>query len=284
MDVTGYAFVFGGGSGISRATCLTFAKQGARGLMVADINLESATKVANESKDVATHPDFRAEAVQVDVTLPDAVQHATEAMIKAFGRIDYCVNGAGVAGNSGDVADYDVDQFQRVMDVNVRGSFLVLKTVSKAMASQDPLPIDPNVPARGTSRGAIVNIGSVAGTTAFPHHIGYVTSKHAVIGLTRAAAFDNIKREIRVNSVCPGWVDTPLLQDVFAKAPPVKGMALNSQPTGRLALPEEIADVIVFLCSSRSNWINGCNYTVDGAMTLSPFAHLAGGASAKGES
>ncbi|KAI1135008.1 NAD(P)-binding protein [Hypoxylon sp. FL0543] len=271
MDITGYGIVFGGGSGISRATCMALAKSGARGLMVADINLNTATKVANESKTVATCPHFRAEAVQVDVTNPGSVQHATEAMVKAFGRIDYCVNGAGVGGDASDLTDYADDLFQQLMDVNVRGTFLVMRAISKAMASQEPLAIDPSAPARGTSRGAIVNISSVASMVAFPQHIGYVASKHAVVGLTRTAALDNVKHNIRVNCVCPGWVDTPLLQELFAKVPSLEELSLSSQPTGRLALPEEIADVIVFRCSPRSNWVNGSSYTVDGAMSLCPF-------------
>ncbi|KAI1408767.1 NAD(P)-binding protein [Hypoxylon sp. FL1857] len=277
MEVTGYALIFGGGSGISRAASMTFAKRGARGLMVADINFESATKVANESKAVATHPDFHAEAVQVDVTLPDSVQHAIEATTRAFGRIDYCVNGAGITGETSNVVEHSDVQFQRVMDVNVRGSFLVLKAVSAAMASQKPLLIDPDVPARGISRGAIVNMCSVASFAVLPQTVGYVTSKHAVLGLTRTAAYDNIAHNIRVNCVSPSWVDTPMIEDLFARVPPFKELALSQMPMGRMALPEEIADVIVFLCSSGASWVNGSNFTVDGAMTLSPFPPLPSG-------
>ncbi|KAI0141130.1 NAD(P)-binding protein [Hypoxylon sp. NC0597] len=270
MDLTGYALVFGGGSGISRATSMIFAKYGARGLMVADINLESATKVANESKAVATHPNFRAEAVQVDVTVPDSVQHATEATVRAFGRIDYCVNGAGVVGETSDLIDHNTDQFQRVMDVNVRGSFLAMKAVSAVMASQEPFLIDPDNPVRGISRGSIVNIGSVASFVALPQAIGYITSKHAVLGLTRTAALDNIKHNIRVNCVCPSWVDTPMIEELLARVPPFKEIIRAQLPMGRMALPEEVADVIAFLCSPKSSWVNGSNFTVDGAMTLCP--------------
>ncbi|OTA64862.1 NAD(P)-binding protein [Hypoxylon sp. EC38] len=270
MALTGYTLVFGGGSGISRATCMTFAKNGIPGLMVADINLESATKVANESKAVATHPNFRAEAVQVDVAVPDSVKRATEATVRAFRRIDYCVNGAGIVGEVAEATDYNNDEFQRVMDVNVRGIFLALKTVSAVMASQEPFPIDPENPARGISRGAIVNIGSVASFMAIPQSIGYITSKHAVLGLTRTAALDNLKHNIRVNCVCPSWVDTPMIEQLLTKVPSFKEMIRAQLPMGRMALPEEIADVIAFLCSSKASWVNGSNFTVDGAMTLCP--------------
>ncbi|KAI0966072.1 NAD(P)-binding protein [Xylaria arbuscula] len=116
MNIGGCAFVIGGGGGISRAASIAFAKEGARGLLVADIDLEAATKTASDSKASATNPDFRAEAIQLDVTLPDAVQKATAYMVETFGRIDYCVNGAGVTGKGfAHISDTSFDQFQSVL-------------------------------------------------------------------------------------------------------------------------------------------------------------------------
>jgi NAD(P)-dependent dehydrogenase (short-subunit alcohol dehydrogenase family) len=179
------------------------------------------------------------------------------------------------------------------MDINVQGTFLVLGSVTAAMTSQEPQAVDPNVPARGSSRGAIVNLGSIASFIALPQSPQYVASKHAVIGLTKSAgkssggpaskqtfrpavlmilypALDNVGNGIRVNCVCPSFVETPMMRNLFAAAPPMEQAILSQLPMGRLALPEEVADLIVFLCSSKSSYANGGVFTLDGAMTVGP--------------
>ncbi|KAI1299883.1 hypothetical protein F5Y03DRAFT_243144 [Xylaria venustula] len=271
MNIGGCAFVIGGGSGISRAASVAFAKEGARGLLVADIDLEAALKTASDSRASATNPDFRAEAIQVDVTLPEAVQKATAYMVETFGRIDYCVNGAGVTGKGfAHIADTNFDQFQSVLDVNVNGLFHVLGAVSSAMKNQEPQVIDANLPVRGMSRGTIVNLASVSSFRGLPHAASYTTSKHAVVGLTRVAALDNIKYGIRVNCVCPSWVDTPMVSRISQVTEGFEKSMLSTLPMGRLAAPEEIADAIIFLSSPRSSWVNGSSMVVDGAMSIRP--------------
>ncbi|KAI0913453.1 hypothetical protein F4823DRAFT_622237 [Ustulina deusta] len=258
MSLTGFAFVAGGGSGICKATCLAFAKEGVRGLLVADINLEAATKTAIECGKVAKNVEFKAEAVQMDVTRADSVENAMETMITTFGRVDYCVNGVGVLGESAD----------KTMEVNTQGVFLVMKAASAAMAKQKPILIDEALPIRGASRGAIVNIGSIASYIALPKSLQYIASKHAVLGLSRGGALDNIKHGIRVNCISPSWVDTPMVSTICDQYPPLEDVILSQMPMGRMGLQEEIADVIVFLCSPKASWINGTNIVVDGAMTL----------------
>ncbi|KAI1751896.1 hypothetical protein F4782DRAFT_503570 [Xylaria castorea] len=271
MNIDGCTFVIGGGSGICRATSIAFAKEGARGLLVADIDLEAATKTAADSRISATNPDFRAEAIQLDVTIPDSVQHAVRYMIEIFERIDYCVNGAGVTGKGlAHIADTSFHQFQTVLDVNVNGLFHVMGAVSAVMKNQEPRAVDANMPVRGVSRGTIVNMASVSSFRGLPHAVSYTTSKHAVVGLTRVAALDNIRYNIRVNCVCPSWVDTPMLSRISKVTEGFEKVVLSQLPMGRVAAPEEIADAILFLSSPRSSWVNGSSMVVDGAMTIRP--------------
>ncbi|KAI1352322.1 hypothetical protein F5Y01DRAFT_324541 [Xylaria sp. FL0043] len=271
MNIGGCAFVIGGGSGISRAASIAFAKEGARGLLVADIDLEDARRTVSDSKTAATNPEFRAEAFQLDVTLPDEVQKAVTYMVETFGRIDYCVNGAGIMGKGfAHIADTSFDQFQTVLDVNVNGLFHVLSAVSAAMKNQEPQPVDASSSVRGMSRGAIVNIASVSSFRGLPYASSYTTSKHAVVGLTRVAALDNTKYNIWVNCVCPSWVDTPMVTRIANVTEGFDKVMLSQLPMGRLAAPEEIADAIIFLSSPRSSWVNGSSMVVDEAMSIRP--------------
>ncbi|KAI0102438.1 hypothetical protein GGR51DRAFT_550502 [Nemania sp. FL0031] len=271
MNIDGYAFIIGGGSGIGRATSIAFAKEGARGLLVADIDEDAAKKTADDSKSSATNSEFRAEAVKLDVTLPESVQSAIQYMVETFGRIDYCVNGAGITGSGlAHIADTNFDQFQKVLDVNVNGLFHVMTAVTTVMKNQEPRVVDADMPVRGVSRGTIVNMASVSSFRGLTHAVSYTTSKHAVLGLTRLAAMDNIRYNIRVNCVCPSWVDTPMLSRISATTPGFEKMTLSQLPMGRLAAPEEIADAILFLSSPRSSWVNGSSMMVDGAMTIRP--------------
>ncbi|KAI0483469.1 hypothetical protein F4859DRAFT_472930 [Xylaria cf. heliscus] len=271
MNIEGYAFVIGGGSGICRAASIAFAKEGARGLLVADIDLEAATKTVSDSRASAINKDFRAEAIQVDVTRQEDVQRAIKYMKDTFGRIDYCVNGAGVTGKGfAHISDTDFNQFQTVLDVNVNGLFHVLSAVSAIMKDQEPQVVDADMPVRGVSRGTIVNIASVSSFRGLPYAASYTTSKHAVVGLTRVAALDNVRHNIRVNCVCPSWVDTPMVARISQVTQGFEKQMLSQVPMGRLAAPEEIADAIIFLSSPRSSWVNGSSMVVDGAMSIRP--------------
>ncbi|KAI0481173.1 hypothetical protein GGR56DRAFT_629159 [Xylariaceae sp. FL0804] len=271
MEMKGNALVIGGGSGICRATAIGFAMVGVTALVVADVDLKAAERTADASKNVATNPDFVAKAIEVDISIPDQVQKATTVMIETFGRIDYCVNGAGITSAiPRPIADIDFAQFQKIQDVNVNGTFLVLKAVSASMASQEPRVIDERQPERGVSRGSIVTVASVLSCRAIPNTASYTTSKHAILGLTRAAAMDNIKNGIRVNCVCPSWVNTPMVERTCESAPGFDKLIQSQLPMGRMGTPEEIADAIIFLCSPRASWVNGSNMMVDGAMSVCP--------------
>jgi NAD(P)-dependent dehydrogenase (short-subunit alcohol dehydrogenase family) len=188
MHVPGTACITGGASGIGRACGVEFAKNGSRGILIADINLDAAIQAAEEARAVATHPQFRAEAVQVDVAQHESVKRACDRMIELFGRMDYCIHAAGVPGSKMvGIADSDYDDFKRVNSINVDGTYLVLRAVSAVMKAQEPRPVESSEDWRGTTRGAIVVMASLASLTTVSGMAAYNTSKHAVMGLTKTA-------------------------------------------------------------------------------------------------
>ncbi|KAL7624842.1 hypothetical protein AAE478_004056 [Parahypoxylon ruwenzoriense] len=272
MDVTGYAFVIGG-SGIGRACAFAFAKYGSRGIVVADINLEAAKSAVSACKAVASDETFHAEAISIDVTVDESVKTAVGRALEMFGRIDYCVNSAGVGvRTASEIAEADADEFNAMLRVNVAGPFLVTRAMSAVMKSQEPKPVDPSSLNRGITRGAIVNIGSASSFAATPRMVQYTTAKHAVLGLTKNAALDNAAYGIRVNSVCPSWVDTPMVRQAMDDVPELKEMIETTVPLGRIALAEEVADAVIFLCSPRSSYATGCSFILDGGTTLTSHA------------
>ncbi|KAK3356014.1 NAD(P)-binding protein [Neurospora tetraspora] len=272
MDLTGSAFVIGA-SGIGKACALAFARYGARGIIVADLTLEAASAVAAECKSLAAHPSFLAEAVAVDVTREESVHEAIAYAHQILGRIDYAVNSAGVGVQlANEIAEASVSEFEKMFKVNVTGTFLVTRVLSAIMKTQDPVPVDEAVPARGVSRGSIVNLGSASGFVATPGMVQYTAAKHAVNGVTKNAALDNAKHGIRVNSVCPSWVDTPMIRKAMDDIPELGEMIQKAVPLGRIALAEEVADAVMFLSSPRASYATGCNMILDGGTTLA--AHV----------
>ncbi|KAJ2984633.1 hypothetical protein NUW58_g5956 [Xylaria curta] len=267
MDITGNAIVFGGG--IGRATALAFAEAGAVGLLIADINLEAAQSVTNELRGAAKQAGFRAEAIEVDVRLQESVDAAFKKMVESFGRIDYCVTCAGVPVRTPlPTADANVPEFLNAQNVNVTGTFFVIRASLAIMRSQEPRPNFPELPSRGNTRGSVVALGSSLSIGAAPCFVQYTTSKHAVIGLVRTAALDGVKDDIRVNCVCPTWVESNMTKELERDIPGIKASMAPGIPIGRLGRPEEIADAVLFLCSPRASLITGTALAADGGMTV----------------
>lgn len=245
--------VTGGGNGIGRATVLAFAKAGAN-VAVVDIGAEAAEATAAEAAKLGT----KTIAVAADVTKSADVKAYVDKTIAEFGTIDCFYNNAGIEGSITPLTDYDEDEFDQVMAVNVRGVFLGLKYVLPVMT------------ANGT--GAVVNTASVAGLVGTPNMSTYCASKHAVLGIVRSVSGEVARSGVRVNAVCPGPVETRMIRDVAKKINPddpagVKARYEAALPTGRYTTAEEIAGVVLFLCSDAAANVTGMHFTIDGGRT-----------------
>ena len=196
--------------------------------------------------------------VQADVTDAKSVQAYVDKAVATHGRIDCFHNNAGIEGKVANTVDYDEAMFDSVMAVNVRGVFLGLKYVLKQMLAQ--------------GSGAVVNTASTAGLLGSPGMPAYVASKHAVIGLTKTAAGEVARQGIRINAVCPGPVDTRMIHSLEKQLDPGNPAGINqryqaAQPTGRYTTPEEIASMVLFLCSDLASNTTGGQFVVDGGRT-----------------
>jgi NAD(P)-dependent dehydrogenase (short-subunit alcohol dehydrogenase family) len=243
------ALVTGGGSGIGRATARLLAARGAR-VVAADIDH------ANAVATVEGLGDDGGRAAAVDVTDADGVDALVADVVGAFGGLDVAVNAAGISGAYGNIVDQSVDEWRRVIDVNLTSVFLTLRAELRQMLA------DRESGERSFS-GSIVNVSSAAGQMGVPGLAQYSAAKHGVIGLTRSAALECARSGIRVNAVLPGIVRTPMLQRFAGGDEGVDAMAKGS-PVGRAAEPEEIAHTIVWLCSDQASYVTGHAFAADG--------------------
>ena len=189
----------------------------------------------------------------LDVTDEVSVAATIAAIVGRHGRLDFAVNNAGIGGTQAFTADYPADIFQQVLAVNVTGVYHCLKHELAAMQPQ--------------GHGSIVNLASVAGLVGFPRHSAYAASKHAVIGLTKSAALEYVRQGIRVNAVCPGFTDTPMVTQLTEQGPEYAERLLRSIPARRLGRPEEIAAAILYLCTDAAAFMTGQTLTLDGGIT-----------------
>ncbi len=239
--------VTGAGSGIGRATALAFAREGAF-VAVADRGREKAEAVAAE----AVAQGGRATPIACDVSLAadcDAAVRSTEA---SFGALEILVNNAGI-GTTGTALTTGEADFEKLLTVNVKGTYLMSRAALAVMVPR--------------KRGVIVNAGSIAGLRAVPDRAAYVTTKFAVVGLTKAMALDHVKDGIRVNAVCPGTTLTPWIDERLAEAPDrdaAMAALVARQPMGRLGSAEEMAAAYLFLASDESSFTTGITLVVDG--------------------
>ena len=241
------AFVTGAGSGIGRATAHAFV---GAGYAVAFVDRDGAA-VAREAAAAGQGSGARAIAVTCDVTDDAAVARAVAATVAAFGRLDAAFNAAGIDGEPAPLAEGTMENWQRVIAIDLTGMFSCLRYQIPAMLA--------------SGGGAIVNCASVAGVVGAPHFSAYAAAKHGVVGLTRAAALDYGRQNLRVNAVCPGMIDTPMASSGIP--PELLKALLAESPTGRQGRPEEVAAAVLWLCDPASSFVTGQAIPVDGAWT-----------------
>jgi len=246
------ALVTGAGSGIGRATAVKFAQEGAR-VVVSDVD----GKGCEETVAMIKRAGGEAVAFVGDVSKTDDVEAMVSFAVSTYGRLDCACNGAGIEGRIAPLVDQSDEDFDRVMAVNLRGVFLCLRAEIREMLK--------------TGGGTIVNISSVGGLTGTPGFVAYIASKHGVNGLTKNAALEYAKKNIRVNSVCPGGIATPMLESIFDQVLPrdASGARLPAptHPIGRVGTPEEVANLIVWLCSPSASFMTGAHVPIDGGHT-----------------
>jgi NAD(P)-dependent dehydrogenase (short-subunit alcohol dehydrogenase family) len=254
MDFKGkVAVITGAGNGIGRQTALGFAARGARVLCV-DRDGPAAQRTAGTIQ----QQGGEARAQPADVTKSAEVAGYVRATLDAYGRIDCFFNNAGIEGKLAPLAEYDEAVFDEVIAVNVKGVFLGLRHVLPVMLQQ--------------KAGAIVNTASVAGLVGTPGIGPYVASKHAVIGLTKTASGEVARSGVRVNAICPGPIDTRMIHSLESQINPADPASVAARyqsmlPIGRYGTPEEVANLVLFLCSDLAGNITGAQYVVDGGRT-----------------
>lgn len=236
------AIITGAGSGIGKAAALLFAKEGAK-VIVSDISEENGNKAVEEIKKDGGEAFF----IKADSSKPGDNEALVKQAIQKYGSLDIAVNNAGIGGPLGLTGEYPVDGWQKVIDINLSGVFYGLRY---------------QIPAMKEKGGSIVNIASILGNTAAKFSPAYVAAKHGVVGLTKAAALEYADKKIRINSVGPGYIKTPLIYNTLDKAALDGLVALH--PIGRLGEAEEIAELILWLASSKSSFVTGAYYPADG--------------------
>lgn len=240
--------ITGSGSGIGRATSILFAEKGAD-IMVSDINEEGGL----ETVKLVEATGQKAAFCKTDVSNLDQIKNLVNSAVNTFGKIDIAVNNAGIGGDFKITHDYSADDWNKVIAVNQTGVFYCMQEELKQMVQQ--------------GGGAIVNIASIAGLRAQPYTPAYTASKHAVVGLTKNAAVEYARYNIRVNAVCPVFTMTPMVKDMLTIDPSFEKKLLRNIPLRRYGQPADIANAIVWLCAEETGFITGHSMPVDGGMT-----------------
>lgn len=240
------ALVTGGASGIGEGCVMAFAKGGAK-VVVVDLNAELGETVVNAVKEAGSDAIF----LRVDVSDPAAVEKMVADSVDAFGRLDIAVNNAGIGGEQSPVGEYGLEAWRKVIDVNLNAVFYCMRYEIPAMLEN--------------GGGAIINMASILGSVGFANSSAYVAAKHGVVGLTKSAALEYGKQGLRITSVGPGFIHTPLVDSALDEG--MQTYLGNLHAIGRMGTSEEVAALVAFLASDEASFLTGGYYLVDGGFT-----------------
>ena len=239
--------VTGGASGIGRATCLTLAREGAK-VAVSDVD----ERGGDETVGFITQKDGEATFIKANVGDKTQVEALIQGVVDTYGQLDGAFNNAGISGPIASTVDYTDEAWNEVINIDLTGVFYCMRAELRQMLKQ--------------GRGAIVNTASIAGLVGIRNISAYLAAKHGVIGITKGAALEYAEAGIRVNAVCPGYVDTPIMAPLAKAVPEWLDIAVSEEPVGRLGQPHEIGEAVTWLLSDAASFVTGVAMPVDGGV------------------
>lgn len=243
MELKGkVALITGAASGIGKSTALLFAKNGAS-VLLTDVDEEKGKELVDEIKDAGGKAFF----VKADASKPEDSEKSVEEALSHFGKLDIAVNNAGIGGEKAPVGEYEIEDWDKVIGINLSGVFYGMRYQIPAMLEN--------------GKGSIINVASILGDVGFANSAAYVAAKHGVLGLTKSAALEYSAKGVRVNSVGPAFIKTPLLDDLDKD---LLDELVKAHPIGRLGEPEEVAELFLWLAGDRASFATGAYYPIDG--------------------